>query len=102
MTAREIAEEVGIGVNEVTAYLRRKYVNQRDDWHICGWRRDEMGGIRLYPRALYAAGPGVNAPRPKPLGRQAYNRRAKEKMKRRVASVFQLGVFYEKRFKRAA
>ena len=101
MTAREIAEEMNISINAVTAILRRKYINQRDDWHIAGYRRDEDGG-RLYPRALYMAGPGVNSPKPKPLSHHEYNKRARSKTKRRVASVFQLGVYYEDRFRRAA
>lgn len=61
--------------------------------HIAGWTRDADGAKR-HLRALYAAGPGKDAPKPRPLtGRQrerAY--RARRKLPAGVPnSVWQLG-----------
>jgi hypothetical protein len=96
MTARELAEQLKIKhVNQIAAALQGC-----DHFHISGYRRDEDGG-RLYPRALYAYGPGKDAKKPPKLGRQEYNRRAKEKMRKTVSSVWDLGIFYEDRRKHA-
>lgn len=71
MTARELAEQLKIKhVNQIAAALQG-----RDNFHISGYRRDEDGG-RLYPRALYAYGPGKDAKKPPKLSKQEYNRRA--------------------------
>lgn len=103
MTAREIAEELGLKhITQVSAALgpfRGTLVR------VGGWRRDEDGG-RLYPRALYAAGPGVDAPKPEKLPRSEYNRRARHKLRSQVASVWELGLqarsFYNKATRQAA
>ena len=96
MTARELAEQLKIKhVNQIAAALQGC-----DHFHISGYRRDEDGG-RLYPRALYAYGPGKDAKKPPKLGKQEYNRRAKEKMRKTVSSVWDLGIFYEDRRKHA-
>jgi len=96
MTARELAEQLKIKhVNQIAAALQGS-----DHFHISGYRRDEDGG-RLYPRALYAYGPGKDAKKPPKLGKQEYNRRAKEKMRKTVSSVWDLGIFYEDRRKHA-
>lgn len=96
MTAREISEELSINhVNQIAAALQGC-----ENFHISGYRRDEDGG-RLYPRALYAYGAGKDAKRPPKLGRKEYNRRSKEKMRKTVSSVWDLGVFYEDRKKHA-
>jgi len=87
LTAREIAAELKLSyINQVTAAL-----GDCPDFHIYSYRRDEDGG-RLYPRALYAYGPGKNAPKPKPLTKVEYNKRNKAKMKRTVTSVWDLGI----------
>lgn len=96
MTARELAEQLKIKhVNQIAAALQKS-----DNFHISSYRRDEDGG-RLYPRALYAYGPGKDAKKPPKLGKQEYNRRAKEKMRKTVSSVCDLGIFYEDRRKHA-
>lgn len=96
MTARELAEQLKIKhVNQIAAALQGS-----DNFHISGYRRDEDGG-RLYPRALYAYGPGRDAKRPPKLGKQEYNRRAKEKMRKTVSSVWDLAIFFEDRRKHA-
>lgn len=96
MTARELAEQLKIKhVNQIAAALQGC-----DHFHISGYRRDEDGG-RLYPRALYAFGPGKDAKKPPKLSRQEYNRRSKAKMRKTVSSVWDLGIFYEDRRKHA-
>jgi len=96
MTARELAEQLKIKhVNQIAAALQGC-----DHYHISGYRRDEDGG-RLYPRALYAYGPGKEAKKPPKLSRQEYNKRSKAKMRTTVSSVWDLGIFYEDRRKNA-
>jgi len=96
MTARELAEQLKIKhVNQIAAALQGC-----DNFHISGYRRDEDGG-RLYPRALYAYGPGKDAKKPPKLSRQDYNKRSKAKMRKTVSSVWDLGIFYEDRRKHA-
>jgi hypothetical protein len=96
MTARELAEQLKIKhVNQIAAALQGC-----DHYHISGYRRDEDGG-RLYPRALYAYGPGKEAKKPPKLSRQEYNKRSKAKMRKTVSSVWDLGIFYEDRRKHA-
>jgi hypothetical protein len=96
MTARELAEQLKIKhVNQIAAALQGC-----DHYHISGYRRNEDGG-RLYPRALYAYGPGKDAEKPPKLSTQEYNRRAREKMRKKVSSVWDLGIFYEDRRKHA-
>lgn len=87
LSAREIAAELRLETpNRVTAALHGS-----KEFHIHSYRRDEDGG-RLYPRALYAYGPGRDTPKPKPLTRVEYNKRSKAKMKRTVTSVWDLGI----------
>jgi hypothetical protein len=87
MSAREIAQELKLDTpNRVPAALQGS-----KEYHIYSYRRDEDGG-RLYPRALYAYGPGRDAPKPKPLTKVDYNKRSKLKMKRTVTSVWDLGI----------
>ncbi len=96
MTARELAEQLKIKhVNQIAAALQGS-----DHFHISGYRRDEDGG-RLYPRALYAYGPGKEAKKPPKLSRQEYNKRSKAKIRKTVSSVWDLGIFYEDRRKHA-
>lgn len=96
MTAREIAQELKLdNPNRVSAAL---YGSK--NYHIYSYRRDEDGG-RLYPRALYAYGPGRNAPKPKPLTKVDYNKRSKSKMKHTVTSVWDLGIPSRERRKHA-
>ena len=96
LTAREIATELKLThINQVASAL-----GDCPDFHIDSYRRDEDGG-RLYPRALYAYGPGRNASKPKPLTKVDYNKRSKLKMKRTVTSVWDLGIPSRERRKHA-
>ena len=84
MSAREIAKILKLKhINTVAAALKK------GDYHIAAWRRDSDGG-RLYPRALYAYGPGHNVKKPPKLTRADYNNRFRSKL--RVASVWDLGI----------
>lgn len=60
--------------------------------HIGGWDTGKMCGLRKYTRALYVAGPGRDAPRPKPLTKADHNQRSYARLKGAASSVFALGV----------
>lgn len=87
LTAREIAAELKLKhISHVTSAL-----GDLPDYHVHSYRRDEDGG-RLYPRALYAYGPGQDACKPEPLSKVEYNKRSKAKISRTVTSVWDLGI----------
>lgn len=88
MTAREIAAELGVSPEYVRGSLGRAKADKQI--HIKAWRRDEDGG-RLYPRAIWAAGDGRDAPKPPKLTKLDYNRRHRQRKARAVSSVWQLG-----------
>lgn len=66
--------------NRVTAVLHR--LREQGRVHIHQWDRNECGG-RLYPRAIYALGSGLDARKPPRLPRKVYC--ARYKAKRRAA-----------------
>lgn len=99
LTRREIAEELGDAETKALAGLMQR--NRGTLLHISGYRRDSDGG-RLYPRALYKYGPGVDAKRPRPLTQAEYNKRARSKCKKMVSSVFDLAVPSRERFKKGS
>lgn len=90
MTARELASELGIDVNFARSKL--DVLKKQGRAHICSYRRDEDGG-RLYPRALWKAGPRRGHPpeKPAPLTDSDYCRRYRARQVRRVTSVWALG-----------
>lgn len=89
MTLRELAHDIGISADLLRCYVGSLRQRRPGVIYIDSYRRDEDGG-RLYPRALYALGNKPDAKRPKKLTQSEYNRRAREKAKVRVASVFHL------------
>jgi hypothetical protein len=91
MTQREMAEELGLDVDLLRGYIGALRQRRPGVLYVHSYRRDEDGG-RLYPRALWAVGDKPDAKRIKPLPKAVYNKRGKDKMKTRVASVFHLGV----------
>lgn len=91
MTQREIAEELGLDPDLLRGYMGSLRQKRPGVLYIHSYRRDEDGG-RLYPRALWAVGNRPDAKRPKPLPKSVYNKRGKDKMRKRVASVFHLGL----------
>jgi len=96
MTAREIAEELDIpDVCAVRAALAYIPGGGPKDYHIAGYRRDNDGG-RLYPRALYAAGPGEDAKKLKPLSSAECQRRWKKVRVHKAASVFEFAAKVQK------
>lgn len=86
MTARDLARDIGTSVANIRATLS-KY---RPAWHVSGYRREVVDG-RLYPRAMYRAGPGRDAAAPGPLSDGEYNRRYRAHKRAVVNSVFALG-----------
>lgn len=99
MTWREIAEEIGNGEIKYLGGVMQRYRGKLV--HICGYRRDNDGG-RMYPRAIYKYGPGVDAKRPPPLTRAEYNKRFRSKIKQKYASVWQLAVPARNRAKKGS
>lgn len=89
MTQREIAEELGIHIDTLRGYIGSLRQRRPGVLYVHSYRRDEDGG-RLYPRALWAVGDKPDAKRPPKLSKQVYNKRGKDRMKSRVASVFHL------------
>jgi hypothetical protein len=93
-TSSEVARELGITTRHAAANAQRllkasKLHGQRV--HVVGWVYDEPGQHR-YPRALYAAGPGPNVPRPKVNLRARYQREYRARLFRAVRSVWDLAL----------
>lgn len=91
MTMREIAEELGADIDALRGFIGSIRQKKPGVIYIHSWRRDTDGG-RLYPRALWAAGSHKDARRPQKLGRSEYNRRAREKRKACIPSIFHVGL----------
>lgn len=87
MTSRDVAEALGIKHNYVRVICSVLHTSGRI--HVSGYRREEVNG-RLYPRAVYRLGAGVDAKRPKPLSDAEYNRRYRQRTRGMINSVFAL------------
>lgn len=57
-------------------------MHDQGDVHIEAWQRGEHGQQRSYMRPIYAAGPGVDAKRPKPQTKAEASRVYRAKQKR--------------------
>ena len=93
MTCIEICRHLGLPKEKVGAILSRlkeasPQVPQRV--HIKAYVYDAEG-MRRYPRAVYTLGPGKHAKKPK-SDIKANRRRYEDKKKRRVNSVWMLGM----------
>ena len=86
MTARDLAHEIGTDVSNIRARLAA----HPELWHVSGYQREQVDG-RLYPRAMYRAGPGRDAAKPPPLSGTTYSRRYRARKRSTVNSVFALG-----------
>lgn len=92
-TAMDIAQQHGIDRYVVLEALRRMARPTKDGQkraHVVRYVYDQEGA-RPYPRAVYALGDGIDAPRPKPdkkAIKSAYYRRCEAKAK--CNSVFNL------------
>lgn len=65
MITKEFAMEADISVNLASKALRR--LCRKGAVHICEWRHEPREvGVGVFPRAVYALGPGRHAPKPKP------------------------------------
>lgn len=94
MTMREIARELRVRPEIASGMLGK--AKQCKQIRIVGYRRDEDGG-RLYPRAVYAAGSGPDAPRLPQRGSTDHSRRQRDRKRLAVSSVWQLAVPVDKR-----
>ena len=93
MTTSEICQVLGMQKDEVSSVLARmkkKLPKCEQRVHICGYTYD-CEGARRYPRAIYAVGPGVNVPHPKPDPKENKRRYNANKTKK-VNSVWMLGM----------
>jgi len=86
MTARDLAHEIGTDVRNV----RAKLATYPSLWHVCDYQRENIDG-RLYPRAVYKVGAGVDVAQPSPLTSTIYSRRYRARKRAVVNSVFALG-----------
>lgn len=87
MTSRDVAEALGINHNYVRVICSVLHTSGRI--HVTKFCREEVNG-RLYPRAVYRLGAGVDAKRPKPLSDAEYNRRYRQRTRGMINSVFAL------------
>ena len=74
LTVDQAAERTHISERWARQYLQ--HLIDTGDAHVCGYAM-EPGGVRRYPRPIYANGPGQCAERPKPLTRTQINHRRK-------------------------
>lgn len=95
MTMREIADQLKTDLDRIRSFIGSTRQKKPGVIYIQSYRRDEDGG-RLYPRAVWAAGNRPDAKKPPKLGHPEYNRRARKKRKKAVASIFHLHLKYEK------
>lgn len=91
MTATEMCEQLGMGRKSFHALMRRMRLH--GEAHIKKYVESDTS-TRTTPVALYAAGPGRDAPKPKAQSRIAVKRRYDEKVKsqNRTNSVFNLAL----------
>lgn len=88
MTAREVTEATGL--NHDLTRVRLCSLKASGHIHVTEYRRETVHG-RLYPRAVYALGPGRDAKKPGPLTQAEYCRRYRARKRNAVPSVFHLG-----------
>lgn len=94
MTQAELGELLGLdrfGASALMNILRRPLKTIPKRVHIVKWVTDHPGQ-RSYPRAVYALGEGVDAPRPKRNQKKIKQRYEHNKrMRLKMSSVFRLG-----------
>ena len=93
LSLRDLVRELGDHYDLVSAALGAMRPSRV---HISAYRRDSDGG-RLYPRALWAAGPGTDAKPPGALSDTQYNQRHRAVKRGAVNSVWALGTPVEVR-----
>lgn len=105
MTRAQIAQESGVPFKTFgglfARLIRQSGPLSPQRMHVVDWT-SEHEGSRSYPRAIYALGPGVNKPKPKPLSHRQRTRKYYAKASRTVTSVFDLGLKAHERIARAA
>ena len=89
MTRDELCKALGQDRRTVAGALKR--LRDTGRVHIAEWRRHATGQ-REYPRPVYAAGPGIDKPKPPPIPKSEINRRFRASRRPRPASVFELAL----------
>lgn len=75
----DLAEAVPLSKRYAQIYLN--HLMAQEQVHIKRWVRNIDQAERMYPRPVYAAGKGVNAPAPKPLTKDQRKKRAWARVK---------------------
>lgn len=85
LTALELADAMGVHRTGAERFLRQMHAEQKV--HIGSWLRAEVGASSgHHPTRVWVAGPGRDAPRPKPEPRQVAHARYREKMRLVIAA----------------
>lgn len=95
MTRSEVCRHLGLEREDCAAIMSRllrptKRPEGPPRLHVSAWIFDEEGQ-RYYPRAVYSLGNGPNVRKPK-VKRNEVSKRYRERVKFKVASVFDLGL----------
>jgi hypothetical protein len=77
VTVEQAAEQTHITVRWARVYLN--HLTTIGEAYICGYALRSDKSERRYPRAIFAAGPGKNVSRPKPLTRTQINARRRKR-----------------------
>ena len=80
ITIEQAAQSTHINTRWARVYLQHLVDN--GEAHVCGYALQSPSSERRYPRAIYAAGPGKNAQRPKPLTRTQINARRRNRVRK--------------------
>lgn len=79
MTAHALAQALPLSKRWVNEYLKHLHANGRV--HISDWVREIKERERMYPREIWLAGKGVDAPRPPALNLDERKKRAWQRVK---------------------
>lgn len=99
MTALEMGRHLGITRDQAAAHLNHlrhpspKYPDKRA--HIARWTHDDEVARKSYPRPIYSAGPGDDAPKPRPKPSRVKTKAHRDKKRGQARnSVFKLAAGY--------
>jgi hypothetical protein len=99
MTTAELRIHLDRGINElgsVVTRMNRASKLRPKRLQIVAYVYESEGSPRYYPRAVYALGDGPDKPKPKP-DRNVVLRRYRNGRRKRIASVFDLGLSLKER-----
>lgn len=86
MTAQDVCSHLGLERRPGGSILGRLKASTPTRVHISAWQRDQEGQ-RQYLRAVYAAGPGVDAPKPAPIHHRDSLRRYRQAAQAAMSSI---------------